>query len=74
MFTAALFKVSIERRLSLIHIFVNTGGSDYYQSKLDPVLDDPSNELYPDMMGLEVDYVQKLSLIHIWKGTDERTD
>ena len=40
-------------------VFVNTGGSDYYQSKLDPVLDDPSNELYPDMMGLEVDYVQK---------------
>lgn len=40
-------------------VFVNTGGSDYYQSKLDPILEDPSNELYPDMMGLEVDYVQK---------------
>ena len=40
-------------------VFVNTGGSDYYQGKLDPVLDDPGNELYPDMMGLEVDYVQK---------------
>lgn len=40
-------------------VFVNTGGSDYYQSKLDPVLDDPSNELYPDLMGLEADYVQK---------------
>lgn len=40
-------------------VFVNTGGSDYYQGKLDPVLDDPSNELYPDLMGLEVDYVQK---------------
>jgi hypothetical protein len=40
-------------------VFVNTGGSDYYQSKLDPVLDDAGNELYPDMMGLEVDYVQK---------------
>lgn len=40
-------------------VFVNTGGSDYYQTKLDPMLDDPSNELYPDMMGLEVDYVQK---------------
>ena len=24
-------------------VFVNTGGSDYYQGKLDPVLDDPSN-------------------------------
>lgn len=40
-------------------VFVNTGGSDYYQSKLDPILDDTSNELYPDLMGLEVDYVQK---------------
>lgn len=40
-------------------VFVNTGGSDYYQTKLDAVLDDPSNELYPDLMGLEVDYVQK---------------
>ena len=40
-------------------VFVNTGGSDYYQSKLDPILDDPSSELYPDLMGLEVDYVQK---------------
>lgn len=40
-------------------VFVNTGGSDYYQQKLDPVLDDSSNELYPDLMGLEVDYVQK---------------
>ena len=40
-------------------VFVNTGGSDYYQSKLDPMLDDTANELYPDMMGLEVDYVQK---------------
>ena len=40
-------------------VFVNTGGSDYYQNKLDPMLDDTSNELYPDLMGLEVDYVQK---------------
>ncbi len=40
-------------------VFVNTGGSDYYQTKLDAVLDDPSNPLYPDLMGLEVDYVQK---------------
>ncbi|MCD8075868.1 MAG: twin-arginine translocation signal domain-containing protein [Lachnospiraceae bacterium] len=40
-------------------VFVNTGGSDYYQTKLDAVLEDPSNELYPDLMGLEVDYVQK---------------
>ena len=40
-------------------VFVNTGGSDYYQGRLDPMLDDTSNELYPDLMGLEVDYVQK---------------
>ncbi len=41
-------------------VFVNTGGSDYYQTKLDAVLEEGSgNELYPDLMGLEVDYVQK---------------
>ncbi len=40
-------------------VFVNTGGSDYYQQKLDEILEDPDNELYPDMMGLEIDYVQK---------------
>ncbi|MCD7766743.1 MAG: hypothetical protein LUH53_09585 [Lachnospiraceae bacterium] len=41
-------------------VFVNTGGSDYYQTKLDAVLEEgSSNELYPDLMGLEVDYVQK---------------
>lgn len=40
-------------------VFVNTGGSDYYQDKVDEILADPSNELYPDLMLLEVDYVQK---------------
>lgn len=40
-------------------VFVNAGGSDYYQSKIDEILQDPSNELYPDLMLLEVDYVQK---------------
>ncbi len=40
-------------------VFVNTGGSDYYQTKIDEILDDESNSLYPDMMGLEVDYVLK---------------
>jgi hypothetical protein len=40
-------------------VFVNSGGSDYYQTQIDALLDDPSNELYPDMMGLEIDYVQK---------------
>lgn len=40
-------------------VFVNTGGSDYYQTKLDEILEDPDNELYPDIMGLEVDYVLK---------------
>ncbi len=40
-------------------VFVNTGGSDYYQDKVDEILADPQNELYPDMMLLEVDYVQK---------------
>ncbi len=40
-------------------VFVNTGGSDYYQQKLDEILADTDDELYPDMMGLEIDYVQK---------------
>lgn len=40
-------------------VFVNTGGSDYYQDKVDEILADPNNELYPDLMLLEVDYVQK---------------
>ncbi|MCR5624429.1 MAG: hypothetical protein K6G11_04205 [Lachnospiraceae bacterium] len=40
-------------------VFVNTGGSDTYQTKIDEMLNDSSNELYPDVMGLEVDYVKK---------------
>ncbi|MCI5493412.1 MAG: hypothetical protein MR425_04720 [Lachnospiraceae bacterium] len=40
-------------------VFVNSGGSDYYQTKVDEILADESNELYPDLMGLEVDYVLK---------------
>lgn len=40
-------------------VFVNTGGSDYYQGKIDEILMDESNEIYPDIMGLEVDYVKK---------------
>lgn len=40
-------------------VFVNTAGSDFYQTKVDEILQDTSNELYPDLMGLEVDYVLK---------------
>ena len=40
-------------------VFVNCGGSGYYQDKIDALLTDPSNDLYPDMMLLEVGYVQK---------------
>ena len=40
-------------------VFVNSGGSDYYQNQIDALLGDESNELYPDLMGLEIDYVQK---------------
>lgn len=40
-------------------VFVNSGGSDYYQTKIDEILKDESNELYPDIMGTEIDYVQK---------------
>lgn len=40
-------------------VFVNAGGSGYYQDKIDEILADPSNALYPDIMLLEVGYVQK---------------
>ena len=40
-------------------VFVNAGGSDYYQDKIDSILADPSNNLYPDVMLLEVGFVQK---------------
>lgn len=40
-------------------VFVNSGGADYYQTQIDALLEDSSNALYPDMMGLEIDYVQK---------------
>lgn len=40
-------------------VFVNTAGSDFYQTKVDEILADTSNNLYPDLMGLEVDYVLK---------------
>lgn len=40
-------------------VFVNSGGSDNYQTKIDELLKDTSAELYPDLMGLEIDYVQK---------------
>lgn len=40
-------------------VFVNCGGSGYYQDKIDALLSDPDNELYPDLMLLEVGYVQK---------------
>lgn len=31
-------------------VFVNCGGSSYYQDKIDALLEDPGNELYPAMM------------------------
>ena len=40
-------------------VFVNSGGSDYYQTKVDEILEQPDSELYPDLMGLEVDYILK---------------
>lgn len=40
-------------------VFVNTAGSDFYQAKLDEILSDKDNDLYPDLVGLETDYVLK---------------
>lgn len=39
--------------------FVNVGDSSIYQEKIDAILADPDNEEYPDVMLLEVGYVQK---------------
>lgn len=39
--------------------FLDTGGSNYYQTKLDVILKDSSSDIYPDLMGLEADYVLK---------------
>ena len=41
---------------------VNVGDSNIYQDKIDAILADPSNEQYPDIMLLEVGYVQKYVL------------
>ncbi len=40
-------------------VLVNSGGSGTYQDKIDNILQDPDNELYPDIMLLEVGYVKK---------------
>lgn len=40
-------------------VYVNTGGSNWYQEKLDNILEDPSNALYPDVVALEADYILK---------------
>lgn len=40
-------------------VYVNAGGTDYYQPKLDNILKDPSNSLYPDIIALEADYILK---------------
>lgn len=40
-------------------VYVNTGGSGYYQTKLDGILDTPDNKQYPDIIALEADYILK---------------
>lgn len=40
-------------------VFVDTSDSNSYQTKLDDILSDTQNNLYPDIIGLEVDYVLK---------------
>lgn len=39
-------------------VFVNTGGSNYYRGKLNAIIENSDDPLYPDIMGLEVDYVK----------------
>lgn len=40
-------------------VFVNTGGSDNYQTKIDALLEDPTNKYYPDIYAMEMDYIMK---------------
>lgn len=40
-------------------VYVNAGGTDFYQTKLDNILKDSSNSLYPDIIALEADYILK---------------
>lgn len=40
-------------------VYVNTGGSDYYQTKIDALLEDPDNPQYPDLIAMEMDYIMK---------------
>jgi hypothetical protein len=40
-------------------VYVNTGGSDTYQEKIDTLLATPDAEDYPDLIGLEADYIKK---------------
>lgn len=40
-------------------VFVNTGGTNNYQTKLDAALQDSNNAQYPDMFAMEMDYILK---------------
>lgn len=40
-------------------VYVNTGGSETYQEKIDAVLNTPDAEEAPDLMLLEADYIKK---------------
>ncbi len=40
-------------------VYVNTGGSDFYQGKIDALLVDEKNKQYPDLIALEADYILK---------------
>lgn len=40
-------------------VYVNTGGTNWYQDKVDTILSDPTNKLYPDLIALEADYIMK---------------
>lgn len=40
-------------------VYVDCGGSGTYQTKLDPLLADPSNPQYPDLFAAEMDYIMK---------------
>ena len=62
------FNTELGERLELIKefipdydriVYVNTGGNDTYQEKMDTLLAAPDAEDYPDIMLLEADYIKK---------------
>lgn len=51
--------VTVDPDLYARIVYVNCGGSNIYQTKVDNILADSANEIYPDVIALEADYILK---------------